>query len=356
MKQKILGLLLCAVLLIGMAPAAFAAEYGEANITTETNMTELHQHPSIVGSGLLTYSKDKYFPQRQKWADKTLGEYVGSWVAEDCAKGLNLMIENYNSGMQVTYKVYSDEEIAEDASKNNVEFQYFPAKEPGAKYVLVLSGNFGTRTAEMKECVSTAYQLHEMGYAVFTMRYRVLPYNDDNAPIEDIGNAVRYITEHAEEFGVQAEDYAVLGHSSGGHLTGIYGSDEFGYKNFGVPKPGALIMAYPVVNFAEGVPLYSALIDPFTFAPRYYQLSVSRAVTDDFPPVYYWYGKNDTTLMALCWPLQGPALRKALQSHNVPYKEVVYEDAPHGIGLAVGTEAEGWLYDAVAFWEEQTAD
>ena len=348
--------LLCLCLAALVSLPALAAEETIPRITTETTMTEVHNNPGLVGAGIMTYSKDKYFPQRQKWANKTLGEYVGSWVAEDCANGLNLIISNYEAGLQVTYPIYTAEEIAEDASKKNAEIYYFPAKTAGAKYVLVLSGNVGTKTAEMKECVSTAYQLHEMGYAVFAMRYRVWPENDDNAPIEDIGRAIQYITNHADQFGVQREHYAVLGHSAGGHLTGIFGSDELGYKNYGVPKPGALILAYPIVNFSEAGPLYSAVVDPGVWDLRYYQLSVSRAVTDDFPPVYFWYGKNDLVLLALNFQLQGPALRRALQAHNVPYKEVVYNHAAHGIGLGNGTEAEGWLQDAVAFWEAQTAE
>ena len=52
--------------------------------------------------------------------------------------------------------------------------------------------------------------------------------------------------------------------------------------------------------------------------------------------------------------LQGPALSKALAAHGVPYKEVVYDHAAHGIGLGRGTAADGWLDEAVAFWEEQT--
>ena len=56
----------------------------------------------------------------------------------------------------------------------------------------------------------------------------------------------------------------------------------------------------------------------------------------------------------LCWPLQGPALSKALAAHGVPYKEVVYDHAAHGISLGRGTATDGWLDEAAAFWEEQT--
>ena len=44
-----LGMLACVSL------SAFAAEYGEPNITTKTTMKELRENPSIKGSGLYTY-------------------------------------------------------------------------------------------------------------------------------------------------------------------------------------------------------------------------------------------------------------------------------------------------------------
>ena len=353
--MKRIRIVLSAVcLLLCLALPAFAAEYGEPNITPQTTMAELRANPSIAGSGLWTYAKDRSCAFQLYYSNKTLEDYVGSWVAQDCADGLNMMIRNYNAGIQITYKIYSEEEIAADPTKDNAEIYYFPADEPGAKYALVLSGNVITRTAEMKECVSTAARLHDMGYAVFVMRYRVFQEADDNAPIQDIGNAVRYITEHADQFGVQRENYAVIGHSAGGQLTGLFGSDKYGYKNYGVPKPAALIMAYPIIDFNEAAPVYHALIDPGVWEQRYYQQSVADCITDDYPPVYFWYGKNDTTLMALNYLKQGPALRKALQAHGVTYKEVVYDHAAHGIGLGRGTEAEGWLNDAVAFWEQQT--
>lgn len=51
-KRKIMAALLSACLLLLLLPAAFAAEYGEANITPQTTMGEIRSNPSIAGSGL----------------------------------------------------------------------------------------------------------------------------------------------------------------------------------------------------------------------------------------------------------------------------------------------------------------
>ena len=39
-------------------------------------------------------------------------------------------------------------------------------------------------------------------------------------------------------------------------------------------------------------------------------------IRDSYPPVYFWYGRDDLTLNLLCWPLQGPALSKAPVSYT----------------------------------------
>lgn len=67
----------------------------------------------------------------------------------------------------------------------------------------------------MREGVSTAEWLNELGYTCFVLRYRIGDQATDNAPLEDVSRAVRYITEYAEQFHVQPEDYAVLAYSSG---------------------------------------------------------------------------------------------------------------------------------------------
>ena len=69
--------------------------------------------------------------------------------------------------------------------------------------------------------------------------------------------------------------------------------------------------------------------------------------------MYFWYGKNDIILPLMDLRKQGPAFEKALQAHGVPYRMQVYKNAGHSIGTGRGTDAEGWLTEAAAFWEEQ---
>ena len=353
-RTRLAAALCCLGLMVTLALPAFAA----GTITTETTMGEIRLDPGVQGAGIWTNSKFRDIKPLQTYYynKQTLAEFVGSENAEASAAGLNLAVENYEAGRQVTYKLYSDEEIAADPTKEVAELNYFPAKTPNAKYALVLSGNISTRTAELKECISTAYELHEKGYAVFTMRYRVFQNASDNAPLDDIGRAVQFITEHAKVFDVQTENYALLGYSSGGHLAGIFGSEAHGYRNYGVPRPGALILGYPINDFFEYKPIYHLAMDPHPLQSRYYEWTISGCITDDYPPVFHWYGMDDYVFPLLWYPAQRPALNKALQAHHIPYEERLYKRATHGVGTGTNTDAEGWLDAAAAFWEAQTAE
>ena len=95
------------------------------------------------------------------------------------------------------------------------------------------------------------------------------------------------------------------------------------------------------------------LLDPGVCKQRYYKMTLSDYITPDYPPTYHWYGKNDMTLMTMCWSAQGPVLEKALARNHVMHIYHVYDDAPHAVAAGKGTDAEGWLNEAAAFWEEQ---
>ena len=357
MRKRLCSVLLSVSLLLLLAQPVYAAEYGEPNITPQTTMGELRENPSIKGSGLYTYSREQDCTLRQNsWNAQTLEKYANRWTAQDAAEGLNQLIRNCNAGVQITYPLYTQEEIAQDTSREGVELYYFPAQgeNTSRKYALVLGGNALISSAEIREGVSTAWQMNQLGYTTFVLRYRIGMRAGNNAPLEDIARAVQYITEHAEQFGVQPEQYALIGYSSGGQLAGLFGTDAAGYRNYGLPKPGALLLGYPVNTFRELKPGYRFLLDPGVLGQRYYDMAVSDYVTPDYPPTFFWCGKNDHLLMLMDWCAQIPRLQKAMEKNGAPYVSHVYENAPHSVATGRGTDAEGWLTEAAAFWEAQT--
>ena len=330
-------------------------------VTPDTTVAQMRANEGIAGSGFNTWDRGTLFPEQPwQYGNWTLRRFVGPTV-DDAVAGLNLVIDNYNRGLQVTYPLYTAEEIAADPTRASAELYYFPAKQPGARYALVLSGNMMERTARVKEGCSAVAQLHDMGYAAFILNYRVGRELKDNANYQDLVRAVQYITAHAGELQVDPEDYALMGFSSGGQLCAIFGTDRMGYKNYGLPKPGALLLAYPILNYVYGKPILFYLYDGARpgdhLAPGdyYYNIEIPAEATADFPATFHWYGRNDSSLNGMFPQWQSQALDEALERFGVPHQLVIYDKAPHGSGNGAGTDAAGWLYDAVSFWEAVTA-
>ena len=98
-----------------------------ASITPQTTMKEIRDDPDIRASGLYTYTYvwerdcEKLSTSRD---DETLAEVVDDTSAEACAAGLNYLAQVYHDGVQVTYPLYSEEEIAAMPSRAHAELYY----------------------------------------------------------------------------------------------------------------------------------------------------------------------------------------------------------------------------------------
>lgn len=350
-KTKLVCAALCAAQLACAVPAACAADAGR--ITPQMTMQEIRSDPLMQQSGLFLYGSfgEGTALTRTRLEGQTLQEYAWAQTAEETAAALNLAAQNVEDGVQVTWQVYSPEEIAADPSLGCVQLFYYPGSNTDGKYAIVMGGNALTINGTFGEGLPTAWELHEKGYNVFVLRYRAWTDLGDNAPLQDLGNAVNFITAHAEQFRVQPEDYAVVAYSSGAQAAGVFANRERGYGRFGAQKPGALLLGYPIVSFSILKPVYHIAYDPTGCSWRYYWTDLNDAVDDDYPPVYFWRGENDTIL--------GPdessynAFETALQAHQIGYRRVEFADAPHAISIGKGTDADGWLDAAVKFWEEQ---
>ena len=69
----------------------------------------------------------------------------------------------------------------------------------------------------------------------------------------------------------------------------------------------------------------------------------------DDPPTYVCVGDSDgiANWRTMQRRLQGMA------ALGIPTEFHVYPGLGHGFGLGTGTVAEGWIYDAIRFWDKQ---
>jgi predicted esterase len=128
------------------------------------------------------------------------------------------------------------------------------------------------------------------------------------------------ILENAATLGVGSNGYSLWGSSAGARMAAAIGSH--GVSSYGGadgPKPSAVVMAYTAhSDYASAEP-------------------------DTFVVV----GEKDGIAHPGTMKRRVEALRAS--GTKVEYRE--YKGLGHGFGLGTGTSAEGWVFEAIRFWE-----
>lgn len=216
---------------------------------------------------------------------------------------------------------------------------------------IVCPGGGYRRVCSFIEGHPYARKLNAMGYHAIVVYYRVNVLARYPAPQEDLARAVREVHDKAAGWKLDMHGYSVWGSSAGGHLAASFGTKNMGYAHYGLPKPGALILSYPVVTMGEkthaGSRNYLLGEDPAEEEIRF--ASIERHVDGDYPPTFLWWGDCDGTVE----PNNSRMLRAALRANNIPCTCIEYAGVDHGIGIGKGLPCEGWFEKAVAFWEQQ---
>lgn len=212
---------------------------------------------------------------------------------------------------------------------------------PGGGYSMVCSFVEGAPYAE---------QLNKLGYAAFVLYYHCGRGARYPAPMDDLARAISEIFRRADEWGVETQGYSVWGSSAGGHLAASFGTPNMGYLHYGLPKPAALVLAYPVVTMGERSHDGSRknLLGRGPSRLLVEQTSVEKHVHSNYPPVFLWYGEDDKIVD----PANSRMLCRSLASNGVPYEIDAYPGVGHGVGLGTGTACEKWFGRAVHFWEK----
>lgn len=196
-----------------------------------------------------------------------------------------------------------------------------------------------------------AERLNEMGISAVVVYYRCKELARFPGPQNDLAQAVREVFAHAEEWDLDMEGYSVWGSSAGGHLAGTFGTEAIGYRHYDLPKPGAMVLVYPVVTMEEHT--HEGCRDKLLGeapAPELCRLtSIERQITSDYPPTYLWCGSADTCVD----PENSRMLARALEQAGVPCRFREYPGIEHGAGLGLGTCCQPWFEEAVRFWMEQ---
>lgn len=206
---------------------------------------------------------------------------------------------------------------------------------PGGGYAHLAMDHEGHQVAEW---------LNTLGIAAFVVKYRLGTRYNHPGQLKDAQRAIRMVRANAEQWNVNTEKIGVLGFSAGGHLASTAGTHfESGKENVNNPlerqdsRPDFMVLIYPVITMEldythRGSRNHLLGENPDEELVQY--LSNENRVTENTPPTFLVHGSNDTAV-----PVQNSLqFYEALLKHNVPAEMHLFEDGPHGFGLAPGDE------------------
>ena len=315
----------------GAAPQAGVAPEAEAaGLSGGEDLTETEKNPYTADTPIETVAADPVFGDYGRllfpvddWymSGETLGDLQLTWYTNiDPEKTVEIVNSLYNraaAGETVFYDIYTEEEKAADPEKADTGLFFFKG-EPGEKFAVCNAGGGFAYVGAMQDSFPHALELSKRGYNAFALIYRP----GAQIACEDLARAISFIFENAEELEVDTGCYSLWGGSAGGRMAawlGSYGPAAFGGDD--LPRPGTVVMQY-------------------TGHSDY---------TGSDPPTFACVGESD-------WIANWRTMKRRLDAMSrlgIPTEFHHYPGLSHGFGLGTGTVAEGWLDEAVVFWEEQ---
>ena len=215
-------------------------------------------------------------------------------------------------------------------------------------FALVIPGGAYFICASFSEGEPYARELNKRGINAFVLYYHVREKASYPNPLLDVIRAMREIAENADEYHVDLEGYAVYGSSAGGHLAGMYARSDIGYKRYGLPRPSALILVYPVVSLRDPthIDTRNNILGGVITDERIDELSLELHIDPQFPKTFVWCGEDDSVVD----PIHSRKLDEALSERQIEHIYKSYPGLDHGIGLAKGTIAKNWMGESIDFW------
>ena len=284
--------------------------------TVDSKITDVIQDSAFGDYGRLIFPLDASY-----YSGETLGQLQLAWYnnidPDKTVEIVNSLRARADAGEIVFYDIYTDNEKKADPDKADTGLFFFKG-EPGTRFAVCNAGGGFAYVGALQDSFPHALELSKKGYNAFALIYRP----GAQTACEDLARAISFIFEHAGELEVNTDCYSLWGGSAGARMAawlGSYGTEAFGGD--ALPYPGAVIMQY------TGHTDYS----PYD------------------PPTFACVGENDGIAY---WRTMQRRL-EILSSYGIDTEFHAYPGLRHGFGLGTGTVAEGWLDQAVSFWERQ---
>lgn len=307
-----------------LADAALSAKMQDPislkqHLDVHHRVRDLLQHPAFSGHAqlIMPSATGAYDVEMALSEIARLLPYHTNVKPREMVATLNRMIDDVSAGQPVFYEFYTPVEKQREPSKAQTGLFFFRGN-PGAPFAVIAPGGGFSYVGSMHEGFPYATEINKQGYNAFVLVYRVG--QGGTAATQDLAAALSFIFRHADRLGLSTRGYSLWGSSAGARMVaaiGTHGAARFGGDS--LPRPAAVVMAY-------------------TAHSEY-------SLTD--PPTFAVVGEDDRIAPPDTMQARVDALRKAgvkIESHRYP-------GVGHGFGLGSDTSAQGWLQDAIRFWE-----
>ena len=291
-----------------------------AHLRVDDTVGDVLKHPAFADFGRLLFPWDD-----RRHATTMRLKQIGSLLPYHTrvdpvvvVSSLNRMIDDAAAGRTVFYDFYTGAEKEAEPARRNTGLFFFRGK-PGAPFAVIAPGGGFSYVASVHEGFPYAVEISKRGYNAFVLKYRVG--QGGRIATEDLAAALTYIFRNAGELGVTTADYSLWGSSAGARMVASIGSHGAArFRGAVLPRPSVVVL------------LYTGHSD----------LAASE------PPTFVAVGETDGIAPPATMEPRVAALRRA--GTDVEYHR--YPGVGHGFGLGVGTSAEGWIIDALRFWEK----
>lgn len=287
-----------------------------SDITTETKIRDIISNPSLGDWGRLLFPASEGY-----WSGDTLRDLHLAWYShinpQKTVEIVRYMKEHTLSGEQIFFDIYSEAEKRADPAKQNTGLFLFRGK-PGAKTAICNAGGGFAYVGAMHDSLPHALELSKKGYNAFALIYRP----GAQTACQDLARAIAFLHQNSFPLGIDMNGYSLWGGSAGARMAawlGSLGPEYFGEQSY--PRPAAVIMQYTDLGEVYG----------------------------NEPPTYNCVGTNDGIASFKTMERR----INAIKANGTAAQIEVFRGLGHGFGLGQGTVAEGWIDNAVKFWEKQ---
>src|SRR5689334_5597972 len=210
----------------------------------------------------------------------------------------------------------------------------------GTAVIILPGGGYGG-LAMTYEGLDVGDWFASQGVTAFVLKYRMHGTGHMHPiPMMDGQRAIRLVRAQADEWKIDPSRVGVLGFSAGGHLASTLGT----HFDKGDPKstdpidrvssrPDFLILCYPVISFNAETAHKGSIVNLLGKSPDpklLHSLSNETQVTEETPPTFIFQTSEDKGVPAE----NAVAFYLALHKAKVPAEMHVFQNGPHGVGMA----------------------